>query len=252
MSFGAGAGQQGQHGRRLSATGLTIRHLWLLRPPVPSRADAAEIPSAGCRCVSAGSRDKTAPVSYFLCSWKSPKRKEVITNSAGKMLVSAGCWRWEEGCSAQWVPTGLQPRSTGADSGMGWWAARGWQRPAGHSMVPPNRCCSGPVAIAMLMSQRRQEALQCRSWHLSSRQAEAILGFSWVKSQGAARAADFPSTGAPGSHVPSPSPFAPTVVASPCPAQGEGSQPAAGSPGKVLSGTRVRWSRFHCRLHERR
>lgn len=91
----------------------------------------------------------------------------------------------------------------------------------------------------MLMSQRRQEALQCWSWHLSLRRVEAILGFSWVKRWGAARAAHFPTAGASGSHVPSSLPLAPTVTASPCPAQGEGSQPAAESPREALPGTEL-------------
>ena len=61
----------------------------------------------------------------------------------------------------------------------------------------------------MLMSQRRQEALQCWSWHLSLRRVEAILGFSWVKSWGAVRAAHFPTAGASGSRLPSPSTMPP-------------------------------------------
>lgn len=77
----------------------------------------------------------------------------------------------------------------------GQWAVRGQWHPSGHSTVPPNCCCSGPVAIAMLMSQRRQEALQCWSWHLSLRRVEAIVGFSCVKSQGADRTAHFPTAG---------------------------------------------------------
>ena len=105
-SFGAGARRQGQHGRGLSATGLALCHLSPPRTPVPLRTDAAEVPSAGCRCVSAGSRDKTAPVSHFLWCWKSPKRREVITNSAGKMLASADCRSQDEGCCVQWVPRG--------------------------------------------------------------------------------------------------------------------------------------------------
>lgn len=91
VSFGTGARWQGQHGRGLSATRLALCHLWPSHTPVAPRAHAAEIPSAGCRCISAGSRDKPAPVSYFLCCWKSPKRREGIMNSAGKMLMNTGC-----------------------------------------------------------------------------------------------------------------------------------------------------------------
>lgn len=136
-------------------------------------------------------------------------------------------------------PAGVRPRCTRADRGTGQQAARGQRHPSGCSAVPPNCCFSGPVAIAMLMSQRCREALQCWSWHLSSRRVEAILGFSWVKSRGAARAAHFPTAAASGSRFPSTSPFAPTVVASPCPAQGGGSQPAAESPGEALPGTKL-------------
>lgn len=72
---------------------------------------------------------------------------------------------------------GVQPRCTGADHGTWQQAATGHQCLSDHSMVPPNCCCSGPVAIAMLMSQHRQEALQGWNWHLALRRVGHISGF---------------------------------------------------------------------------
>ena len=144
--------------------------------------------------------------------------KESSREDAG----DAGRGSRDEGCSAPWVPGGGP--ATGRGSGQRGVSGTG----TAAAGSPPNRCCSGPVAIAMLMSQRRQEALQRWNRRLASRRVEAILDFSCVKSQGAARAAQFPTAGGPASPLPAPARLAPTVVASPSPAPGEGSQQQAG------------------------
>jgi len=98
-----GARGQGPAWRGAFSCGADLTSALATTYPSPPRADAAETPSTGCR-------DKTASVSYFLCCWKSPDRREVIRNPAGKMLATLAAGAGTRAALRRGCPAGVRPR----------------------------------------------------------------------------------------------------------------------------------------------